>query len=196
MRALPRRTAAFAVMASLLGAACTTPPESPDFPVPRYTEQPPIKLDVADIRVQQSYEPPLKAPNVEHLVPLRPADAARQWAQDRLQAVGETGTATLDIVDAAVTQTGVETQGGIGGWLTTEPEARYTASMELAMRIERPSDSGSARVRGVRGTGVLEGSSIHEREKVVYRLVKNLMDDLDGQMQSTLSESLAKYVAE
>jgi hypothetical protein len=48
----------------------------------------------------------------------------------------------------------------------------------------------------VRGTGVLEGSSIHEREKVVYRLVKNLMDDLDGQMQSTLSESLAKYVAE
>jgi hypothetical protein len=194
MRAPTRWIAALAVTAGFLAAACTTPPESPDFPVPRYTEKPPIKLDVADIRVQQSYEPPLKAPNVEHLVPLRPADAARQWAQDRLEAVGETGTATLDIVDASVTQKGVETEGGIGGWLTTEPEARYTASMELAMRIERPTDSGSARVRGVRGTGVLEGSSIHEREKVVYRLVKNLMDDLDGQMQTTLTDSLGTYV--
>ena len=196
MRALPRRTAALAVMASLLAAACSTPPESPDFPVPRYTEQPPIKLDVAEVRVKQSYEPPLKAPNVEHLVPLRPADAARQWAKDRLEAVGETGTATLDIVDASVTREGVETEGGIGGWLTTEPDARYTASMELAMRIERPADSGSARVRGVRGTGVLEGSSIHEREKVVYRLVKKLMNDLDEQMATTLTDSLGRYVVE
>jgi len=196
MRALSRCTAALTVLGGLLAAACTTPPESPDFPVPRYTDEPPIKLDVAEIRVRQSYEPPLKTPNVEHLVPLRPADAARQWAKDRLDAVGETGTATLDIVDASVTRKGVETEGGIRGWLTTEPEARYTASMELAMRIDRPTDSGSARVRGVRGTGVLEGSSIHEREKVVYKLVKNLMDDLDGQMRTTLTDSLGKYVVE
>ena len=179
-----------------LAAACSTPPDSPDFPVPRYTQAPPIKLDVAEIRVEQSYEPPLEKPNVEHIVPLRPADAARQWVKDRLQGVGRRGTATVDIVTASVTEESLETEGGVGGFLTTEPETRYTAKMELAVDVERPADSGSARVRGARGTGVLEGSSINAREMVVYDLVKNLMTDIDGQMADTLNGALGRFVAE
>ena len=179
-----------------LAAACTTPPASPEFPMPRYRERPAIKLEVAEIRVEQSYEPPLEKPNVEHLVPLRPADAARQWVKDRLQAVGERGTATVDIARASVTEESLKTEGGVSGFLTTEPETRYTAKMELAVAVERPDRSGSARVRGARGTGVLEGASINERETVVYELVKSLMDDMDGQMEETLNGALGRFVAE
>ena len=193
---LPFAQAGMLAAALGMAAACTTAPKSPEFPMPRFTEQPPIKLDVAEVRVRQSYEPPLEKPNVEHLAPLRPADAVRQWVNDRLEAVGERGTATMDIVQASVTEKGLETQGGISGFLTTEPETRYTAKMEVAVEVERPDRSGAARVRGTRGSGVLEGSSINARETVVYELVKNLMTDMDGQMEETLNGSLGRFVVE
>jgi hypothetical protein len=180
--------------AALLAAGCTTPPETPDLSVPRYEDRPPIRLDVADIRVVQSYNPPLKKPNVEHMAPVSPADAARQWARDRLRAVGTQGTATLDIVNAAVTEHGVETESGLSGFLTTEPEAEYTARLALVLRVERAMDSGQVRVRGSRGTGILEGASIHEREKTLHGLVVKLMDDIDAQVDETLAESFGKYV--
>jgi hypothetical protein len=189
-----RLLGSLAIAAGVALAGCATAPESPDFDVPRYDDRPPIRLDVAEIRVVESYSPPLEKPNVEHLVPVSPATAARRWAKDRLRAVGDAGTATLDIVDGAVIETGVETEGGLTGFLTTEPEARYTARLELAMRVERPRDSGQVRVRGTRSTGVLEGASINERERTLHLLVTNLMDDLDGQMSTTLAETFDQYI--
>lgn len=178
----------------MLVAGCSTAPDSPAFPVPRFTDTPPIALDVAEIEIEQSYRPPMTKPNVEHRVPVSPASAARQWARDRFKAVGERGTATLEIVEAGITEKELETKSGVSGALTTEPATRYEARLEMMLNVDRPTDSGSLRVRGGRSTSVLEGASLNERDQAWYDLVKNLMTAMDQQMARTLSDNLGRYV--
>jgi len=175
-------------------AACATPPERPEFPMPRFDDRPPIALDVAKLRIEQRYEPTLEPPFVEHLMPVSPGAAARQWAEDRLRAGGGEGRATFVITDASVKEVPLETTEGIQGWFTTEPAERYEARLEVRLEATRGNETGSLRVKAERATAVQEGASLNERETVWYELVTKLMDDFDAQMDESLSGSFEQFV--
>jgi len=175
-------------------AACATPPDRPEFPMPRFDDRAPIALDVAKLRIEQRYEPTLEPPFVEHLMPVSPGAAARQWAEDRLRAGGSEGRATFAIVDASVKEVPLETTEGIQGWFTTEPAERYEARLEVRLEAARGGETGSLRVKAERATAVQEGASLNERETVWYELVTKLMDDFDAQMDESLSVSFEPFV--
>lgn len=186
-----------ALLAVLLAAglaACAAPPDRPEFPMPRFDDRPPIALDVARLRIEQRYEPTLEPPFVEHLMPVSPGAAARQWAEDRLRAGGGEGRATFVITDASVKEIPLETTEGIQGWFTTEPAERYEARLEVRLEATRGNETGNLRVKAERATAVQEGASLNERETVWYELVTKLMEDFDAQMEESLSGSFEPFV--
>src|SRR3546814_19454608 len=54
-----------------------------------YQQRPDIGLEGGEIQIEQAYLTPGQPPNVDHLFPVQPKDAAVRWAQDRLVARGD-----------------------------------------------------------------------------------------------------------
>lgn len=116
-------------------AACAAPPARPTYPEITWAHLPPFELDVAAVEVVSEYEPPYKEPNVEHLFPVPPGEAARRWADDRIRAAGTEGRAKVVIKRASVTETPLELTEGV----RTSPFARTS----VKIRLDRPK-TGSA----------------------------------------------------
>src|SRR3546814_10787923 len=118
MRVLPRLTSA-AALAGLL-AACSLDDPSNRFAQFAYQHRPDINLDVGEIQIERAYLTPGQPPNVDHLLPMQPKDAAVRWAQDRLVASGDRLTFRYIVREASVVESPLPVSGGITGMLTTD----------------------------------------------------------------------------
>ena len=185
------------LLAPLLLAACANQaPPRPSYTELSFAHLSPIKLDVAEVAVEQSYEPPGTAPNVEHLFPARPAAAAKAWARGRLVAAGPTGRARYIVRQASVVETPLETQGGLTGAVTIDQSERYDALIVVEIQIIAADGStvGTATVEARRSRTVPENASLNERERAWYDMTKDLMADLDAQLDQTIKAVLFKYL--
>lgn len=186
----PFSLAALVLAAAL--AACATPPEENRFAQLTYDHLPAIKLDVAGIRVVDAYQPPLEPPYIEHEVPVKPADAAQNWARDRLVATGEDRTAVFTVETASITEERLETEGGISGLFTSEPTERYEARIRVRLQVGGTGDEIAVEAR--RTTSVMEGASLNDRERAWYELVEKTMNDLNAQLETSIRKHLARYL--
>lgn len=96
-RCLTRRAS---LLLPLIFAGCAE--EQRDFAPLRYNYLPPIRLNVANVEIQQHFVPSGRPPDVSQLDPVRPLDALRAMAEDRLVAVGSVGTAVFAMTDASL----------------------------------------------------------------------------------------------
>ena len=171
-------------------------PTAPSYPEIRFADKPPILLDVARIDIVDAYRPPLKAPNVEHLFPVRPSQAARQWARDRLRAGGTTGRAEVAIRDASATETALERTHGVRGAFTTDQAERYDAAITISVHVldslgkELANASATARYSRT----VAEDVTLNERERVWHRMTTAMMHALDKALEGEMKKSLAAYI--
>ncbi|MBK1695927.1 hypothetical protein [Rhodovibrio salinarum] len=188
------RVAATITLALPLLAACTTPPEAPQFADITFEHRPDIEMDVGDIVVQQEYQAPMESPNVDHLFPVQPAKALMSWGQDRLVAMGDDGVATYTVTDASAVVEDLGTDQSLSDYFTTEQAERYTLKMAVRLSVDHPDGTGSIRVTGQRATTVPEGASVFERERTWYELTEKLMADMDEELEVTLREELGRYV--
>ncbi|MDZ7713687.1 MAG: hypothetical protein U5L06_11500 [Rhodovibrio sp.] len=193
MSALTRAVATLALALPLL-AACTTPPDAPKFADITFEHRPDIEMDVADIVVEQAYQAPMQAPNVDHLFPVQPARALMAWGQDRLVAMGDDGLATYTVTDASAVVEDLGTDQSLSDYFTTEQAERYTLKMAVRLSVEHPDGTGSIRVTGERATTVPEGASVFDRERVWYEMTEKLMADMDEELETTLRQELGRYV--
>jgi hypothetical protein len=115
----------FLAAGGLALAGCTTAPPRPAFPSITFSQVPRIKLDVREIKVEQAYQPPHAAPNVEHFFAVPPAAAATLWAVDRLAAAGPLRRARFIVREASVVEIPLKQSGGLTGTFTTEQSERY-----------------------------------------------------------------------
>ncbi len=171
-------------------------PTAPSYPEIRFADKPPILLDVARIDIVDAYRPPLKAPNVEHLFRVRPSQAARQWARDRLRAGGTTGRAEVAIRDASATETALKRTDGVRGAFTTDQAERYDAAITISVHIldslgkELANASATARYSRT----VAEDVTLNERERVWHRMTTAMMHALDKALEGQMKKSLAAYI--
>src|SRR3546814_2365716 len=141
MRVLPRLTSAAALVGLL--AACSLDDPSNRFAQLTYQHLPDINLDVGEIQIEQAYLTPGQPPNVDHLFPMQPKDAAVRWAQDRLVASGDRLTFRYIVREASVVESPLPVSGGITGMLTTRSEERRSEER----RVGKEGDS-TCRYRG------------------------------------------------
>jgi hypothetical protein len=192
-RSLSRR-AVFALPLLLAGCAATPPP--PVLPELSFAHLPRIGLDVATIDVRQVYQPPLRAPHVEHQMPLQPALAAERWARDRLRAAGAAGSARFSVLEASVIAVPLETQSGLRGLFTAEQSERYEAKLSVLLEVLSPGGQplaqAEARTSRVRTLG--EKLTINQRHRAEFEMVEALMADLNVEMERQIRRHMERYV--
>ena len=153
---------------SIAIAGCETPLEPAPLPSVSFANLAPISLDVARIEIQKNYQSPLKAPNVEHEMPLSLLEAAENWAKDRLRAVGRTGTARLTIEQASVIEAYLKKTDGVKGVFTTDQAERYDGTLSMQLEAFGNINNGTAPARATVRVSrtVPEDVTLVEREHV------------------------------
>jgi hypothetical protein len=190
------RTCAALVLLAVAVSACQAPPDAPKYPAIRFTDGPPIRLNVGRIQVVEAYRPPLAAPNVEHDFPVRPMAALAQWARDRLQAAGTDGRAEVVIRDASVKEVDLKKSTGVRGALTTDQSERYDAAVEVEVRIIDGQNRERARAsaRAKRSRTVPEDITLIGREQVWYAMTVKIMKTIDEALRRQIDQSLTAYI--
>jgi len=176
-------------------AACSTPGEERSFPDLSFTGQPPIRLNVATIDVTQSYVPSNADPHVDQLFPEQPAKAATQWAHDRLQAAGNGGTASYDVVDASAIDTKLPRSSGISSLTTVDQTDRFDLSITVKLSAVSGDglQRGSTQVTVTRSQTISEKTTEVQRDGVWYDMTKDAMAELDAKLSSQIDTNLAWF---
>lgn len=182
------------LLVALVVAGCiqTTHP----LPEITFAHAPVIALNVARLDIQSNYQSPGAAPNVEHLFPTRIDEAMRRWAQQRLRAMGSTGSVRFTVVNAAATEEVLPVKSGFVGAFTTEFDRRYTATAEATIEIL---DDGGALLSGVnvrvtRSRDFHEGATLEERNLFWQELTKAVMEEFDAQAERAIRRTMNAYV--
>ena len=185
-----------AVLAVVAVSACETPTPTPKYPEITFRHLDPIRLDVAEVEYVQAYAPPQKAPNVEHLFPVRLSTVARRWAGERIVATGVTRVARVTLVNAAVVETALVKKTGIEGAFTTDQSERYDGAVEMRIEIVDSRGAVEAQARAVanRSRTVPEDITLNERDQVWFEMTEAMMRDLDRELELTILRHLAKFV--
>lgn len=199
MRQIPRKAAFAMIGAVALGlGACETMPPMKTYPPISFKDEPPIRLNVDEITVVQDYTPPGAAPNVDHLFPVSPVETALRWPKERLVAAGSgSGNRAEFIVhDASATETDLKRESGLTALMTKEQAERYDARIAVELRILNSFDQvvGKADAEAVRTRSIAEDATINDREQLWYDMTKDLMTELDRQLDKTIKSVLSPYV--
>ena len=182
----------------LLLAACATPP--PASPPPRtvsFAELAPIRLDVAGIRTVVEYLPPFAPPHVEHLAPVAPAAAARQWADDVLVPTGSLREAVFVITDAGmILEEGPAPASLLQSLFRTEQDERYRIEMTARLEIrEAGRVLASAAATVVLARSQPRAHSLTARDTALYRQVVQAAGEFDQAIRPEIRRHLSAYLA-
>jgi hypothetical protein len=171
-RRLSRRAA---LLLPLLLAACGGE-ERMDFPTLRYSYLRPIRLNVANIAIEQHFQPSGVAPDVTQLDPAPPADALRAMAEDRLKPFGVTGRAVLIIQDASLTRQG----DAITGTMKVRLEVYATDNMLAGFAEASTTAQHSGHVGNLRDT--------------LYDMTRSMMDNMNVEFELQIDNNLRDWL--
>jgi hypothetical protein len=192
---IPRllRPAVLAIAATLALGACTSTPPRPQARQISFANLAPISFDVAKIEVVQQYQPPQVAPNVDHLTPVPPSDAIRRWANERVRAMGTSGTMRVIIKDASITETHLAGTTGVRGAFTTDQSERYDGRLSVDLVVEVPSRrfQGYTGATVARTISVPENVSLQGRDDAWHNLVERMMADLNAKLEEGIDGNLS-----
>jgi hypothetical protein len=180
----------------LVLSACSTPTQQQTYPELTYGHNGVINLDVARIEFTNAYQPPLRAPNVEHTAPANPSVVMERWVRDRLRATGVTGEARVVLRDAKIVETRLAVQGGLRGAFTTDQGYRYDANIEVEIQLR---DAGGvqrafAKAQAARSRTVAEDATLAQKDKVLFDLVEATMTEINSEFEKQIRQYLGRYV--
>jgi len=194
-----RRFGQFLVTAvpALWLAACVSEPLEPvSWPDIAFTSKPPIEFNVAEIKIVNAYREPLEPPYVGEQFPVSPSRAARNWAEDRLRAVGRRGTLTVTIRESSAVEEQLKSSGGLTDMRTMEQSARYTLVIDMEVRAMDPVGprAASASARTKKSITVREDATLDEREQTWYDLTKDAITTFDAAMEGQIRKTLNSFI--
>lgn len=191
------RPLALMLVAVTLAACATEGPPKRGTPELRFTNLAPLMVAAQGPRIQTVYVSPLRNPNVEHLMPVSPERAIRQWVQDRLHATGAgVDTLVVEIRDASVVETRLSTKKGVVGFFTDDQEAKYDAKANVVLQMRGPDGrvKAEAFTSAWRTRSINEKASLADREQIWFDLVEELMRDVDQQLETGLRQYFSDYL--
>lgn len=196
--AAPLRPLALVLGLAAVLTACETRLETPTYADITFAHLPPIALDVAEVRVVRAYQPTSQPPNVETEFPVGLDDTAARWAIDRLRAVGDSGTATVRILDASAVERPLEKTEGVAGLFTTDQAEKYDARYLVEVSAENPNRGVAVETTAevTRTQTVPEGLTLNEREQIWYELTEKMAADLDQQMEQNIRQHMGPLLAQ
>lgn len=176
MSLLPRRL--ILTLPLILAACADEELQAPttSFPPLRYDYLPPIQLNVATIEVQQRFIPAGVSPDVTALDPVKPIEALKTMAHDRLQALGTANKAVFAILDATLSQINNVIRGVMSVSLTIYGQDNTQKGYAVAT-VER---THTGEVNGIRET--------------LYDMTKNMMDNMNVEFEYQVRHNLQDWL--
>jgi hypothetical protein len=178
-------------------AACAAEPPPPRFAEIRFTDGPPIGLDVEAIQLVDSFQPSFKPPEIEYEFPVPPQQALMALSKDRFRAVapGSGRLARFTIEDASVREIELPRKEGVEGAFTIEQAERYDGSVAVRFEIIDPHGLAvrTATARAVSSRSVAEDITPDEREQVWYEMSRELALSLDTELERQIDASFYPY---
>lgn len=179
------------VFFSLFLFSCSTTSDMDAVPLrysePRFQTTAPIELDVEKVEITSEFVPSFTRPNVEHLFPVSIEKTAKMWAKDRLKADGfqSNRVAEFIIKEASVTEEIEKSEE-----LLQKDRIKYRAKLSVMLRIAGAENT----VNAWREIRMPVDTGIAEKEKQWSKMVENLFDEFDKEMEKSINENLNMYV--
>lgn len=176
-------------------AACTTPPPSPRFPKLTFTHLPPFRLDAQTLDIVDGFRA-TNGDDVASGMPVPPAVAARQWANDRLVPVGDSGSVVFTITEASVIETRLPRATGVRGMVTNDQSERYDGKLAAKISIQNPARqrSGEVSAEATRSRTVPENLSLNERDRIWFEISEALINDLNKELEQAVNQFLQPFL--
>ena len=174
--------------------SCSVPAPSSAYPEITFSHLPPIRLKVAEVDIVENYVPPHRGPNVDHLFPITPVAALRQWIVDRIEAAGKTRRGRVIIEDARVVAVDLPVRKGLQGLFYKEQEVRYAAAMEarVEVRSERGFQNSFATARVTRSKTASEEMTLAEKGQLFFGLTEELIKELNSVLEANIRMHMQK----
>jgi hypothetical protein len=184
------------LLLGLLVAACAREYETFQPPPLDFSDRAPIRFEVEQVNVRSAFQPQGAPPFVGHTLALTPEAALRQLLEQRLQAVGGTGSVQAVIIDASITEEPIETTPGLRGYLMQEASARLKGLLKV--RVDRLDEAGrvisSVSTEVTRSSSIPEDATYVQRQKIGHELVRDLVNDLDAGMATNLRDTFGSII--
>jgi len=151
-----------------------------------FTNLVPLRLNVASIEVQQTYQPPLTKPNVDHLFKTPPVQVMTNWAKYRFRANGGTDRALVIIKNASVKQVILKKDKSFTGIFTQQQSRRYDMNAEIIVKIIGPGGVQKAVASAIakRSKTIREDANLNQRDQIWFTMEERLMDDLNKEIEA------------
>jgi phosphotransferase system IIB component len=176
------------VLSILLLSACEHP--LPKAPGELTFSGTPYRFNVARVDIVEDYAPPRRAPNVEHLSGLPPAEAVKRWAASQIVAAGDVNRLEVDIKDASIVKKDLPKQKrGIEGWFTKEQTEQYDATLDVDIKLYS-----SHRILPVAHAQAVVHQTQTLREDATLVDRKNLYSELSIQVMHALEVEMDKNI--
>ena len=190
--------AACALSALFMVGACSTPVAVQTLPQMSFAHLSALNFDVETVEIDNKYQSPNNANQVENRFPTSPAAAIRTWALDRLKPVGAAGSGKLRVVinHAGVKETNLKVDKSLTGAFTKQQSNRYDLAMDVALEIIDGTGKqvGFSAAKASRSITTGEDISLNDREKRWFEMTENAMGDLDAEMESNIRRYLARWL--
>lgn len=186
------RSLGLALLAMTL-ASCDTPPKRQSFPEITFQHLQPFRLDVARVQIVDGYQPDPGA-DIGGQFPEAPTAVARQWAQDRLAAVGQQGEAIYTITLAKATQTPLKRSQGMAAMTHKDQSDRYDLAMTVNLEVRSGGKAGAVTAQTARSQTVREDMTLNQREGVLFNLLDVTMKDVNAQMEKLIPQYLGGFL--
>ena len=186
------RSLGLALLAMTL-ASCDTPPKRQSFPEITFQHLQPFRLDVARVQIVDGYQPDPGA-DIGGQFSEAPTAVARQWAQDRLAAVGQQGEAIYTITLAKATQTPLKRSQGMAAMTHKDQSDRYDLAMTVNLEVRSGGKAGAVTAQTARSQTVREDMTLNQREGVLFNLLDVTMKDVNAQMEKLIPQYLGGFL--
>jgi hypothetical protein len=173
--------------------SCNTPPQRQTFPEITFEHLQPFRLDVAQVRIVDGYQPDPGA-DIGNQFPEAPIAVARRWAEDRLTAVGQQGEAIYTITLAKATSTPLRRSQGMSAMTHKDQSDRYDLAITVNLEVRSGGKSGAVTAKAARSQTVIEDLTLNQREAVLFTLLDVTMKDLNAQMEKLIPHYLSGFV--
>jgi len=189
---MKKLSAAFGVVVVL--AACSTEP-MPPAPV-AHTLPPKISLDVQTITLaDRTTVQPANSPYYNNHFTPTISDAIRQWATDRMQAVGQSGQGIIIVKDASlVAQPMAMKDDWYDSWFTRQQAIKYVGHAEVSIEANGREGFATTDAAATRSVTLPENPTDSERQEAYYTLLNGLMKDLGQNLEAGIAEHVGAFV--
>lgn len=171
-------------------AACAGPQPGPELRPIDFSDRPALRLNVARVTFRDETGEEEKPSEVGRYFPDPPRQVVERWVRQRLAPVGSEGEVQAILYDASVQEASLPRTGGLRGLVTIDQSERYDARVVLALRAFDRSGQFTAGVesRIERSTSVRENLGRGERTAIWHRLMQDVAQRLDEEMERAIRE--------